>query len=168
MDAEAKRARQLAYAQNRAKGLSRQQSAVMAGYTATDNARKTEEGDLVSEELNRLRAETAANAGVTKEMVAEGLKDAAALAKLLADPTGMVAAWRELGKLLGFYAPEVKRLERGIGKGELKRALEDMSDEDLLKLSRGRVIEGKFTRVEEPKPEDLPKLQAPGDGDPVL
>lgn len=154
MEDEKLSARRRAYTENRAKGLSRTQSAVMAGFgDDRSNAARLDAEPIVADELNKLRAETADNVGVTKEMVAAGLIDAAALAKLLADPTGMVAAWRELGKLLGHYAPEVKRIQKSITKGDLRRALEDLSDEDLLKLSQGRVIEGKYTRVDEPKPE---------------
>lgn len=154
--------RQQAYAENRAKGLGRTQSAVMAGYDGdANNAQRVEETPVVAQELARLRAETAENCGVTKDMVAAGLKDAAALAKTMADPTGMVAAWRELGKLLGFYAPEVKKIEKGINKKDLRAALEDMSDDELFQLSRGRVIEGKFKDVTGAGTADLPKLPAP-------
>jgi phage terminase small subunit len=149
------------YAKNRARGVGRSQSAVLAGYSGDPhNAAKVEERPDVAEEIARLKAETAQNTKISKEAVAEGLKDAADMAKLMADPQGMVAAWRELGKLLGFYAPEVKKIEKGINKGELRKALEDLKDEDLMQLANGRVVEGEFKRVEEPKA--LPDLSKDG------
>jgi hypothetical protein len=153
--------KQQAYAENRAKGLSRVQSSIMAGFDGDpNNAQRTEETPVVAQELARLRAETAENCGITKESVAAGLKDAADMARTMADPGGMVMAWRELGKLLGFYAPEVKKIEKGINKKDLRAALEDLSDEELLQLSHGRVIEGKFKRVDDSKPTNLLEVQA--------
>lgn len=150
--------RQESYAQNRARGLNRARSAVLSGYGEDSHAGEQVEESLdVRLRIQELQKETSENAGVTKDMVAEGLKEAAALAKTLADPTGMVAAWRELGKLLGFYAPEVKKLERGINKQELKKAIEDLSDEELLQLSRGRVVEGQVLGKTE---ETVPLLPA--------
>lgn len=160
MDDEKLTSKQHAYAQNRAKGLPRKESSLMAGMSGdTNNASKVEEIPKVADEIARLRAETAVNAGITKEDVADGLKKAAEMAQTLADPTGMVAAWRELGKLLGFYAPEVKRLEKGINKRDLLAALDDLSDDELAQLSQGRVIEGKFTRVDESGTKSLSDLR---------
>lgn len=141
-------ARQKLYAQNRARGLGKKASASLAGYSDTNGAgAQVEESEDVREYIARLQKETADNAGVTKEMVAQGLVEAAALAKQMADPTGMVAAWRELGKLLGHYAPEVKKVEKSINKRDLKAAIEDLSDDELRRLSKGRVYEGKFERL---------------------
>lgn len=151
--------RQRAYVENRVRGLGRQQSAIMAGYGDYENAGvAVEDSQKVQAELARIRAETAKNTKITKEMVAEGLKTAADLAQQMADPQGMVAAWRELGKLLGFYAPEVKRLEKGINKKDLLAAMDQMSDEELLKLKGGRIVDGTVT---ERTTERVPELPPP-------
>lgn len=143
------------YCQSRARGVGKRQSAILAGYAEYDKVgEQIEESDDVRYRIAELQQATVRATGITKEMVAEGLKDAADMAKTLADPTGMVAAWRELGKMLGFYAPEVKKIERGISKGDLLRAMEQLSDEELLRMSRGKVIEGEFRRI----PEDVPAL----------
>lgn len=137
------------FAELRAKGIDRQQSAVMAGYSDAENmGRQVEQGQDVQQELARLRAETAKNIKVTKEDVAAGFKAAADMAQTMADPTGMVAAWRELGKLLGYYAPEVKKLEKRINKHDLLAAMDQLSDEELLQLRGGRVIEVKPDSVD--------------------
>lgn len=153
---------QRAYIAERARGMTKIDSAIMAGYSGTHEvAKQVEESDAVQQELARIRAETAKNANVTKEMVAQWLIEAVELAKRLSDPGGMVAASRELGKLLGHYAPEVKKIEKAINKADMKRALEDLSDEELRAITRGRVVEGKFTVVEDgPKAPDVPKLPA--------
>lgn len=152
--------KQKAYAEARGKGLNRAESAVMAGIapeTKDPNLTTVENSKGVQEELARIRAETIANTGVTKEDVVQMLLDAGSMAKVMADPTGLVAAARELGKMLGFYAPEVKKTLKGVDKDSLRRVLEEMSDEELQKLANARVIDGQSKRVDEP---EVPKLPA--------
>ena len=142
--------KQKKYAEARAKGLSREQSALMAGYTSSTNDPNTSriEGNVnVQQELARIREETIKNTGVTKEDVVGMLMDAANMAKLQCDPVGVVSAARELGKMLGFYAPEVKKTLHGVDQESLKAALTSMSDEELLRLSNAKVIDGKAERV---------------------
>jgi hypothetical protein len=137
------------FAHHRARGVGRVQSALLAGYDGDkDNAGRVEERPEVAAEIKKLQTETAENVKVTKEMVAAGLLRAADLAQTMADPGAMVTAWRELGKMLGFYAPEVKKVEKSINKADLKAALQDLSDEDLLQLANGRVVDGQVTGKE--------------------
>lgn len=151
------------FAHDVARGVDRKASHIAAGFTGDkDNARKLEQDPEVAAEIARLRAETAKNCNITKEMVADGLRRAADMALSNLDATGMVAAWRELGKLLGYYAPEVRKIEKQINKKDLKAALEDLSDEELRQLSQGRVIDGQFKRIDEQRePEGLPQLPPP-------
>lgn len=142
-------AQQRIYVKQRARGLSREQSAIMAGYTySKEDVEKIEtRSETVQTELARIRADTAKNTGVTKEDVVELLKAAAEMAKLQGDPTGLVSAARELGKMLGYYAPEVKKTLRGIDQNDLKRLLQSMPEDELLKLANATVIDGTATRV---------------------
>lgn len=136
---------QKTYVEARAKGVSRDQSALLAGYaknTADPNVSRVESSPTVQQELARIRAETAKNSGVTKEDVVQMLMDAAQMAKMMADPTGLVGAARELGKMLGFYAPEVKKVTHGLDKNSLKQVLSEMTDEELQRIANARAIEG--------------------------
>jgi phage terminase small subunit len=154
-------ARQRKFVELRAKGVPRRESAIMAGYSDTEKSGDhVESGEKVAAELARLRQEAAVNAGVTKEDVVRGLVDAAQLAKQVGELPSMVAAYRELGRMLGFYAPEVKKIEKGINKGDLKRALEDLTDDELRELAHGRVIDGISRRVPDAEDaETVPQLQ---------
>ena len=144
-------AQQAMYVKNRARGLPRQQSAVMAGYADVDKAgEQVEKSPDVQAELAKIRAETAANLDITKEDVARMLKDAFDMAVTMADPQAMVRAAAELGKMLGHYAPEVKKHLHGLDQ-ESKDALQRLSDADLLRLSRGRVIDSTATEVKDPE-----------------
>lgn len=138
------------YVKHRARGLPRERSALLAGYTEkAPNLTRIEASPNVQVELARIRAETAENTGVTKEDVVELLKTAAELAKVQADPTGIVAAARELGKMLGFYAPEVKKITKGLDQQEFQKLLSNMPDDELLKIANARVIDVTAERIPE-------------------
>ena len=116
----------------------------MAGYSENGGdpvAERIEKSETVSQELARVRAETASNVGITKEMVIEMLREAADLAKLQADPTGIVQAAREMGKMLGFYAPEVKKITRDMNKQDLQKLLTELTEDELLRLANAKVID---------------------------
>lgn len=156
--------RQKKYVENRARGMSRERSAILAGYPADQEAGKQVESmPSVQEELAKIRAEMANAAGVTREDIVKMLLDAASIAKLQADATSLVGAARELGKMLGFYAPEVKKTLHGVDKNDLKKALREMRDEDLYQLAYGgATVEGEAKRIEE-KPdanvEEVPEVR---------
>jgi hypothetical protein len=84
---------------------------------------------------------------MTRFKVMEGLQRAAEMAETMSDPAGMVSAWREIGKMCGYYAVETKKVEVSIN-GEVQvRKLAALSDEDLLKLATGQTLEGEFAQV---------------------
>lgn len=140
---------QAMYVAHRERGLPRQQSAIMAGYADVDKAgEQVEKSPAVKDELAKARAELAEATGTTREDIARMLKDAYDVATTMADPGAMVRAAAELGKLLGHYAPEVKKHQHELGEGTL-RALERMSDSELLKLTHGRIIEGEAEVVKD-------------------
>ena len=66
------------------------------------------------------------------------------LARLGADPGTMVKGWTEIGKMLGHYAPEVKRVEITDNQKRLQSKFTAMTDAELL-----QVIEGEFEHVEQ-------------------
>jgi len=133
---------QAIYVAKRATGASKQQSAIFAGYSDVEKAGDSVEAStVVQTELAKARADTARTVEVTKEDIAFMLAEAYAMAKLMADPQAMVRAAAELGKMLGHYAPEVKKHLLGMDQ-ETKDAIKQLSDHDLLRLARGRVING--------------------------
>ncbi len=93
-----------------------------------------------------------ASCQMTRAKVMEGFLDAAAMAKLQADPTAMTGAWREVGKMCGYYEPVRKTIDININ-GQITQKVERMSDEDLLKIVKGEisgdVLDVMFTEVED-------------------
>lgn len=142
------------YVNERAKGATKTQSALVAGYAPeADGGTSAEDSPTVQQQLAKIRKEIAENAGISKEDVVAMLISAADMAKTLADPQGMVAAARELGKMLGFYAPEVKKVTHGLDKNSLRAVLDEMTDDDLIRLANAKAIEGesKVVAIEGPK-----------------
>jgi ribosomal protein S25 len=149
--------KQKGYAENVTRGLSKDRSAIMAGAT-TDAVPYFDASPTVQEEIARIRKEVQKNTKITREEVVEMFMEAAGFARILGDSMGLIAAAREVGKMLGYYAPEVKKTLHGIDEAGLKKALKDMNDDDLYKLANARTIEGESVR----------QLPAPGTGSEVL
>lgn len=50
------------------------------------------------------------------------------------NPMGMIRGWSELARMLGFYQPEVRRVELDVGQQGTLQRMEAMSDQQLLTL----------------------------------
>lgn len=75
---------------------------------------------------------------MTRKKVMDGFLEAAEMARLQADPTAMVGAWREVGKMCGYYEPVRKTIDVNIN-GQITAKVERMDDETLLKIIRGEI-----------------------------
>ncbi len=84
---------------------------------------------------------------VTRKMVMEGFLEAAAMAKMLADPTALTGAWREVGKMAGYYEPVKRSIDINISGNVTMKKLEAMGDAELLKLIKGEVEDVAFTEI---------------------
>lgn len=74
-----------------------------------------------------------------KDHVIAALLQALNLARSQANPAAIVAAAREIGRLLGFYDPEVVKVPLSAEGARLKALHEDMSDEELCNLASGQI-----------------------------
>jgi hypothetical protein len=78
-------------------------------------------------------------AQMTRQTVMEGFKEAADMARTLADPVALTGAFREIGKMCGYYEPVKRTLDINL-KGDITmKNLERMSDADLLKIVKGEL-----------------------------
>ena len=87
------------------------------------------------------RAEYAAASQVTKKRVVDGFLEAIEMAKMKADPLTMVAGWREVGKMCGHYEPTKAHIEVSVNGQVMLQHLNTMSDEELLRIAEGEVID---------------------------
>lgn len=97
------------------------------------------------------RLEYAKASGMTKQKVIEGFSEAIDLARIKADPIAMIAGWREIGKMCGFYEATKTKIEVSVQGQVLIQRLNTMSDEELLALAEGdpTVLEGEFSVVDD-------------------
>lgn len=106
-----------------------------------------------------IRYEYQQNAKVSemdRKRVMDGFLEAVEFAKMQADPGNMIAGWREIGRMCGYYAPEVKKIDVNITTKRVIDKLETMSDDELLQLvdQNARALEGEAHRVLEELDED--------------
>ena len=96
----------------------------------------------VQRALREARDELSSAAQVSRADVIDGMMEAINMARLAADPATMVKGWSEVAKILGHYAPEVKKVEITDNQKRIQHKFTSMSDEELL-----RAIEGDFEVV---------------------
>lgn len=112
-------------------------AAIRAGYSersarsiAHENMTKPD----VQAVLQARQAEVASDLHITRQGVIQGLLEAVDMGREQRNPAAMVLALREMGKMLGFYAPEVRRLEvRGDAMG-FEQPFQYMTDNELMAL----------------------------------
>lgn len=75
---------------------------------------------------------------MTRKKVMDGFLDAAEMARIQADPTAMTGAWREIGKMCGFYEPVKKKIEISVN-GTVTQKIERMDDDTLLAIIKGEI-----------------------------
>lgn len=78
--------------------------------------------------------------GIERQDVISGLLEAFQMAKDGGNPAAMVAASRELGRLLGFYAPERRAIEVSPAGPRPRQRWEAMTDEQLAQIASGTVV----------------------------
>jgi phage terminase small subunit len=89
---------------------------------------------------------------MTRKKVVDGMKEAIDMARVKADPAVMVAGWREIGRICGFYEPVKHKVEVSVSGKVLVEKLQTMSDEELLRLaeeSQDEALEGDFEVIED-------------------
>lgn len=85
----------------------------------------------VQREIAKYQAEYQKAAELTKRDVMEMLKESFDMAKLMSEPSSMVSAAREIGKLCGFYEPKKVDINVNLS-GRVK--YEQLSDADLFQM----------------------------------
>ena len=82
-------------------------------------------------------AEWQATRQMTREKVMDGMLESIEMAKLMAEPSSMIAGWREIGKICGFYAPVEHKVKVDVTGNILVDKLNSLSDAELLKIISG-------------------------------
>jgi hypothetical protein len=109
------------------------------------NPTLTSRATKVKEEIARSRAEIANLTTLKRVDIIEGILDGITTAKMMSDGGNIIRGWESIAKILGLYAPEVKKVEVTVGQARLRHQYEALSDEQLLAIANGETIEGEFT-----------------------
>lgn len=107
----------------------------------TTQARQMAGSEKVQQAITRAKGKNAYMLGLSREDVLQGMMDAVSDAKMIADPMAQIAGWREIAKVCGFYAPEVKKLELTGSAKRVADRMQALSDEELLQIANAEDID---------------------------
>lgn len=111
------------------------QAAIRAGYSAsgayTEASRLLRNAEIANAIKTRQEADSE-RLRVSRERVVAMLLAAYDQARVQAEPAAMVSAARELGRLMGFYAPTQSRVELDLAAAGYRGRFETMTDAELL------------------------------------
>lgn len=71
---------------------------------------------------------------MTRKKVMDGLLEGVEMAKMAGEPASMIAGWREIGKMCGYYEPVKHRVEVSVNGSIALDRMNRLSDAELLKL----------------------------------
>jgi phage terminase small subunit len=135
------------------RGMSQKEAAKAAGYNGSrGSVQKLISYPKIEQAIKTEQKAFEQALQVSRQEVVEGLKEAIDMARVKADPLSMVAGWREVAKICGYYEPVKHKVEVSMNGQVLMHQITAMSDEDLLKLAdQNNILDGEFTSL--PKPE---------------
>lgn len=145
------------YVQKRALGMPQDRAAEDAGLTIKQ-ARLFEQSPLFEKLYKDAVAKADEEFQFSLNDVLKGFKHAVEVAEKISEPASIVAGWREIAKIMGYYAPERKILHL-TAEGELMvSSMKQLPDHELMKLAEQgvRVIEGEAKRLPRLNGDDAP------------
>jgi hypothetical protein len=107
-----------------------------AGYSINDisYAYRMQKMPNILKQYNLVKAQWQEAAQLRREDVIHGLKESIEMAKLMSEPATMIAGWREIGKLCGYYEPKKVDVNVNVNGSIVLENMNKMSDADLLKI----------------------------------
>ncbi len=78
-----------------------------------------------------------ATGAMTRQKVMDGMLEAIEMARMMAEPSSMIAGWREIGKICGYYAPVEHRVKVDVTGNVIVDRMNSLSDAELLKIIQG-------------------------------
>lgn len=133
------------FVENKLLGMNDKAAKAAAGILATTNPNMVAS---IRDQLTAARRWLTNTTQITRLDVIEGVIDGIEMARMQGDSGNVIKGWTEVGKILGHYAPEVKKIELSMEQGRLKSKFEALSDEELLAIQEGAVLDGDYTKVE--------------------
>lgn len=132
---------QEAYVEAILDGKSKPEAALAAGYSHGQSFAAAERSQLVQNALAERREELSSATQITRVGVLNGILEAIEMARLQGEPMIMLTGFRDISKMMGYNAPEVKKLEVSTSQGRLRHKIQSLSDEDLMRMAEGEDID---------------------------
>lgn len=85
------------------------------------------------------KAKYEASVQMTRKKVMDGLLEGVEMAKMAGEPASVIAGWREIGKMCGYYEPVTKKLDITVSGNVVLDRMNRLSDAELLKLIEGEI-----------------------------
>lgn len=131
--------KQATYVDSILEGKSKSDAARAAGSTP-NNKHALERSKTVQEALATARAELEDISTLRRVDVLEGIMESIDMARTMAEPATMISGWKEIAKIMGYYAPETKRIELSTEQANVQKKLEMLSDQELLEMLQKRSL----------------------------
>lgn len=112
-------------------------AAVRCGYSAKTSRAIAAENlakPYIKAELQARGAALARELEITRADVVKNLLEVFSMSRELKNPAAMISSMSTIAKILGYYSPEVKRVELSAGQGALQAKYASMDDKQLLAL----------------------------------
>jgi len=132
------------------KGQKQTMAARLVGYTHPEvEGTRLMQNPIVQDAIRYLHRRHEKASDMTRKQVMDGFKEAIDMAKLQSEPGVMVAGWREVARMCGYYAPEKKVIDVNYTAKRVVDKLETLSDAELQELIEEdtEAIEGEFTEI---------------------
>ena len=137
--------KQEAFVNAKCAGLNDLAAAKQAGYSSAEgSAHQLKDSRPVQTALMEARGALMQVTNLRRQDIVNGVLEAIDRARMLGEPATEIRGWTELAKMLGFYAPEVKKIEITGHAGRIRQKFEALSDEELLEIASQPLIEGDF------------------------
>lgn len=122
-------------------GLPPSTAAKQAGYANRGSVHQMMQNPALQAYVQKEKRKIAAELSMTRQKVLDGFLEAISMARITSDPHAMIKGWTEIGKMCGFYAPEVKKLDISISAKRVIGHLETLSDAELLQIAEKDITE---------------------------
>lgn len=97
---------------------------------------------------------------MTRKKVMDGLQDGIAMATLLGEPASVIAGWREVGRLCGYYEPVTVKHQVTVDGKVMVDRMNRMSDAELFRIIQENAAQIASTQEALPAPEDVEDVDA--------
>lgn len=98
--------------------------------------------------MKTFQAEYREVAKIKKAEVLDGFKEAIDMAKLKGEPLTMIAGWREIARLCGYYEPQKMQVSVNVSGQVMLEKMSTLSDEQLLEMMQdSNAVDAEFEEI---------------------